>query len=133
SRRRAAPRAGGRCGLPDDGRAIRILTPFGFFSIVRKPEHAAAGLPTVRARVAADLDALRREALPDPGPTEAHTGTDYPFRARAPQAAVARAIGALVAGIDYANFKDAVAARQGPARAEVYHGVWSALRRLENR
>ena len=80
---------------------MRILTPLGFFSIVRKPEDAAPGLPTVRAR--------------------------------APQAAVARAIGALVAGIGCANFNDAVAARQGHGRAEVYHGVWSAPRRLENR
>ncbi|MFN6953585.1 MAG: hypothetical protein ACK4PG_02190 [Acetobacteraceae bacterium] len=109
-----------------------IATTIGYFSIVRKPGDAADGVLTVRARVAADLDALREAALPELGPTIARAGTDYPFRARAPQAAVARAIGALVAGIDYANFKDAVAAREGHGRAEVYHGVWSALRRLES-
>ena len=34
---------------------------------------------------------------------------------------------AAVAAIDYANFKDAVAERQGEARAQAYADVWSAL------
>ena len=33
-----------------------LLTPTGFFSIVRKPQDAAAGTLTVRSRVRADLD-----------------------------------------------------------------------------
>ena len=33
-------------------------------------------------------------------------------------------------GIDYANFKIAVGARQGPERAHVYGEIWEALRKL---
>ena len=39
-----------------------LFTRFGFFSIVRKPGDDNL---TVRARVAADLDALREQYLPE--------------------------------------------------------------------
>ena len=50
----------------------------------------------------------------------------------APREAVARAMHAQVAGIDYDNFKNAVGRRQGRGRAAVYHDVWGALYRLQS-
>ena len=109
-----------------------VMTSIGFFSIVQKPEDRASGELTVRARVRTDLEALRAH-LPSLGPIRDHAGTDYPFRARAPRAAVAEALSRLVAAIDYANFKDEVAGRQGHHRADVYGDVWSVLTDLERR
>ena len=62
-----------------------LLTPTGFFSIVRKPQDAAAGTLTVRSRVRADLDGLRDTLLPELGPTIDNAGTDYRYRASARQ------------------------------------------------
>jgi len=110
-----------------------IATTLGFFSIVQKRGDAQQGMLTLRARAAGDLDALRAAVLPELGPTVAGGGTDYPFRARAPRAAVARAVAGLIGSLDYGNFKDAVAARQGAGRAAVYHDVWQALLGLQDR
>jgi hypothetical protein len=107
-----------------------IITSIGFFSIVRKPEDVASGTLTVRARVRGDLEALR-QACPELGEIEESPHSDYRFRARGPKAAVGAAIGRLAEGIDYDNFKDAVGARQGRGRAEVYHGVWDVLYGLQ--
>jgi 8-oxo-dGTP pyrophosphatase MutT (NUDIX family) len=104
------------------------LTPFGFFSAVRK--HGDAHL-TIRARVAADLDALRVRC-PTLSPTVSGGGTDYPFRATCSPEAWGDALAAMGRDIDYANFKDEVARRQGHARAKVYGGVWSHLLSLES-
>jgi len=52
---------------------------------------------------------------------------DYRFRAQGPRAAVVAAVGRLAEGIDYQNFKSAVAKRQGPERAHVYGAVWEDL------
>lgn len=108
-----------------------LITPIGFFSIVRKPADVARGTVTVRARVGSDLDALRAEFLPSLGPTQERGGTDYRFRAVAPQSDVAEAAARLIGAIDYSNFKDEVARRQGHARADRYHDVWSALMPLQ--
>lgn len=61
-----------------------LITPVGFFSVVRKPGDLAAGTLT-------------------------------------------EAFATMLREIDYANFKDAVATRQGPGRAEVYGKVWGTL------
>jgi 8-oxo-dGTP pyrophosphatase MutT (NUDIX family) len=110
-----------------------IMTPAGFFSVVQKPDDALARTLTVRARVKADLEALRVLALPELGPIEAHMGTDYAFRARAPQDCVARALGSLVMGIAYNNFKDEVSRVQGDQRASTYGRVWQALHGLQHK
>jgi ADP-ribose pyrophosphatase YjhB (NUDIX family) len=106
-----------------------LITTRGFFSIVEKPGDAAEAMLTIRARVRADLEALR-EVLPTLGAISDEGGTDYPFRARAPRQAVAAAMAELVGMIDYANFKNAVADRQGHARAATYGEVWSTLHTL---
>lgn len=101
-----------------------LITTIGFFSAVRKP---GTDFLTVRARVARDLDNLRRKYLPDLSPTIGHAGTDYPWRATIAHEKFAAALAAMVMDINYANFKNEVAVRQGKARAHRYAKVWSAL------
>lgn len=108
-----------------------LITPIGFFSVVQKPADVAAGTLTVRARVRADLEALRAHHLPGLGEVvESHTN-DYRFRAVAPKQEVANAMAAMVNGLDYSNFKDRVAQTQGTHRSDLYHGVWDVLYRLQ--
>ncbi len=108
------------------------ITTTGFYSVVQKPWDREAGTLTVRARAKADLDALREAGLPELGDITEDLGADYQFRPQAPRAAVSRAVQAQVDGIDYDNFKSAVARRQGSARAHLYHGVWDALYRIQS-
>ena len=108
-----------------------IMTALGFFSIVQKPGDALKRQVTVRARVKADLLALKAQALPEMGDIHAHEGTDYAYRATAPQHCVARALGSLVMDITYDNFKNEVSRTQGHARAHTYGEVWNALYGLQ--
>lgn len=108
-----------------------IMTPVGFFSIVQKPGDGLQRQVTVRARVKADLLALQALALPEMGPINAHEGSDYAYRATAPQDAVARALASLVMDIAYDNFKNEVTRTQGHARARAYGEVWHALFELQ--
>lgn len=82
---------------------------------------------TVRARVRQDLDNLRQKYLPELSPTVGHAGTDYPWRATVSHAAFAAALGRIAMDLQYGNFKDEVAVRQGKQRAHRYAKVWSAL------
>ncbi len=104
-----------------------LMTTVGFFSVVRKENDDDL---TVRARVQEDLEDLGRRYLPTLGPIEAGGGSDYPYRARVSATAFAAAVANLVEDIDYPNFKDAVASRQGLERARAYGEVWSVLRGL---
>jgi hypothetical protein len=104
-----------------------VMTTIGFFSIVEKPGDRADGMLTIRARQRGDLEALQREMLPALGNISDAGGSDYPFRARAARADVAEALRRMVDMLDYPNFKSAVAARQGRARAQHYGRVWSIL------
>lgn len=104
-----------------------LLTPFGFFSVVRKPRDVAEGRLTIRSRVRADLEALRETCLPGMGEIVEGAGTDYRYRARVPRAELGLAMANLVSGIDYENFKDEVKHRQGSSRAQAYAEVWGVL------
>lgn len=106
-----------------------LFTPFGFYSIVRKPGDAHL---TVRARVADDLDRLR-EYCPELGPTLAHAGTDYEYRATVDAVAFGLALAAIGSEIDYPNFKEAVFVQTGIDRSVIYSKVWSILRLLPSR
>lgn len=108
-----------------------LITPVGFFSIVQKPSDVVTDTLTVRARVRADLDALREQFLPSLGAIQESKVNDYRFRAMAPRAEVAAAMASLVNQLNYSNFKDQVAKVQGPARAHLYHDVWDVLYRLQ--
>jgi hypothetical protein len=56
---------------------------------------------------------------------------DYLFRAVVNKQTMAGVLASLTEGIDYDNFKDAVASKQGIERARVYHDVWNVLRPLQ--
>ena len=102
-----------------------IATTRGFFSAVAKD---GPDTIVVRARVRGDLEnllpLLGEATIVDGG------GTDYPFRVRVSRSTWKQALGVLADEIDYGNFKDAVADRQGRAREAVYHDVWENLRDL---
>lgn len=110
-----------------------LVTTVGFFSIVEKEWDRKTGTLTVRARVREDLDALREQFLPELGPTVESDTADYRFRAQVARSAFAAAMSKLAEAISYANFKDAVAERQGHYRATVYGRVWETLWRLQAR
>ena len=108
-----------------------LLTTFGFFSIVEKPEDRGAGTLTVRARVRGDLVSLRAKYLPGIGEIQATPDGDYAWRVRVPKADLAAALGRIALDIDYANFKSEVAEHMGYAREQIYHEVWEALAALQ--
>jgi hypothetical protein len=109
-----------------------MMATFGFFSIVEKPSDRGARTLTIRARAREDLNRLPAEILPGLGPIADHAGTDYPCRAVAPRGEVAIARANLAMKLDYASFKDAVAARQGKARAQAYGQIWSVLHDIDD-
>lgn len=61
-----------------------LITNFGFFSVVEKPDQKDTKLLVIRARVKADLEALRKRYIPDMGEIQTGGGTDYKYRAVAP-------------------------------------------------
>jgi hypothetical protein len=108
-----------------------VVSKTGFYSIVSRD--ASSGSLTVRARVRSDLDDLRGRYLPELSATEFNARADYSYRGYAPREAVQRAMSAIAADIDYDNFKSEIGRVQGEQREVVYHGVWSALPRLQAR
>jgi hypothetical protein len=109
-----------------------LITEFGFYSIVQKPDDAARGTLTIRGRVRQDLEYLRT-VISDLSAIEEDTRADYRFRATAPRESVATAMAAMVRALTYPNFKDRVAEVQGDQRAMLYYSVWAALARLQQR
>ena len=104
-----------------------LVSTRGFFSTVAHRDRPE--LVLVRARARADLESLSELV----GPLEiTHTPhRDYAFRAEVPRERWSAALVLLAAEIDYPNFKDAVAERQGHDRARIYHRVWSDLTKLQ--
>lgn len=84
----------------------------------------------VRARAREDIEALRAQ-IPELDPT-ADAGADYKWRAFVPRRDWERAAAELVAAIDYDNFKNAVADRQGADRSHRYHEIWDVMHRLQS-
>ena len=106
-----------------------LITNFGFFSIVQKPGDTDL---TIRARVRADLVALRAKYLPGLGEITKSEVTDYRYRAKVSSADLAAALGNIVRDINYDNFKSCVAEKQGSKRAHIYHKVWEDLLELSD-
>lgn len=106
-----------------------LFTTLGFFSVVSHRDDP--GTVLIRARVRDDLDALRVHHLPDLEIVE-NADADYAFRAFVSRDEWEHAAQQLARDIDYPNFKDAVAARQGAARAHGYMEVWEVMRRLQS-
>ncbi|MFM8548717.1 MAG: NUDIX hydrolase [Betaproteobacteria bacterium] len=107
-----------------------LMTPFGFFSVVQKPDDKKAATLTIRARVRGDLERLRDSYLPSMSNIAANAGSDYRYRAKALRSEVSSAMAKIVSDIEYANFKDEVAQRQGKVRAGLYGQVWQVLYEL---
>ena len=109
-----------------------LLTPFGFFSIVQKPDDKKTATLTIRSRVRGDLERLRDSYLPSMGDIVANAGSDYRYRAKALRSEVSSAMAKIVSDIGYANFKDQVAQQQGKVRAGLYGEVWQVLNELRD-
>jgi 8-oxo-dGTP pyrophosphatase MutT (NUDIX family) len=103
----------------------------GFFSIVCKPGDEEQGTLTVRSRVKSDLEALGKNFLPSLGAIVEGAGTDYRYRAKAQRDDIGKALTLMVQQLDYENFKNEVAHRQGKYRASVYGKVWEVLYNLQ--
>jgi len=108
-----------------------LITPMGFFSIVCKPGDEEQGALTVRSRVKSDLEALGKNFLPSLGAIVEGAGTDYRYRAKAQRDDIGKALALMVQQLDYGNFKNEVAHRQGKYRASVYGKVWEVLYNLQ--
>ena len=104
-----------------------LITTRGFYSVVA--DHHEDGHVLVRARVREDLESLA-DLIPGLE-VEETPERDYRFRASVPRDVWAAAATALAGEIDYPNFKNAVADRQGPERAHVYSDVWVTLLALQ--
>ena len=104
-----------------------IVTDRGFFSVVDKGE--PEGFLCVRARVREDIENLcRLESMTAYADSIEESGfSDYRFRIHVKREDWVRAAADLSEQIDYDNFKNAVASRQGYERASVYSKVWSVL------
>ena len=100
-----------------------VFTTAGFLSAVEHRDDPEFLI--VRARAAEDLDELCRWAGSERVDTP---DADYPYRTIIRKQKFADWLRAQAAAIDYPNFKDAVADRQGGGRASVYAQVWAALR-----
>jgi hypothetical protein len=105
-----------------------LFTPTGFYSIVQKE---GDDVLTIRSRVANDLVALREQYLPMLSPITATPDADYAFRAKASHRDFAESLASMAASIDYGNFKDEVAKKQGDLRARAYADVWAVLWRFQ--
>ena len=103
------------------------ITTRGFYSVVAHRELPDTML--VRGRVRADLDALG-DLIPGLAVYE-DRGADYRYRAIVSSPAWRAALDVMASEIDYDNFKNAVAERQGHGRARVYGEVWSVLHPLQ--
>lgn len=104
-----------------------LITTRGFFSVVAHRHDAACVL--VRARVRSDLESLE-ELVPGLG-IEHTPRADYEWRAVLPLSEWERVAAVLANEIDYPNFKNAVDAHQGTARAALYAEIWLTLRELQ--
>src|SRR4051795_12558108 len=113
---------------PGDSIGVWLFTTIGFFSVVADPDHP--DLLKVRARAREDLEALRARHLPDLEVVETDH-TDYRYRAFVARDEWVHAAQALAAAIDYPNFKNAVAERQGHERATRYSHVWRTMLGLQ--
>jgi hypothetical protein len=109
-----------------------LITTHGFLSVVQNLKSTGPDdTLLIRGRVRADLErfadfAARRGAQPE---VVESPGADYGFRLATSREVLAAFVAERVAALDYPNFKDEVA-KEEPERAQVYMGVWTALRKL---
>jgi len=100
-----------------------LYTIHGFYSVVQKPNDKEL---TIRARVRADLERLKIHYLPLLSEITESDDSDYRYRATSTHVAFANALYHIAQDIEYDNFKNTVATRQGPERAKIYNSIWSS-------
>jgi D-Tyr-tRNAtyr deacylase len=105
-----------------------LFTTQGFYSVVA--HRRAPDKLIVRSRAREDLEALR-EQIPNLRVFSDQTA-DYRWRAVVTRAEWVAAVAQLATDIDYDNFKNAVAGRQGADRERLYERVWAELRALQH-
>jgi hypothetical protein len=105
-----------------------LFTNLGFFSVVQEP---ADELLTIRARVASDLDNLKKAYLPELSPIVEEAQNDYPFTARVSHEKFAAALEKISKAIHYGNFKAEISVKMGKRRAQIYSKVWHGLLELQ--
>lgn len=113
-----------------------LCTTTGFYSAVAHKNEK--DLLVVRSRVLQDSEALAawtnlRRLGEDPEVVEvvAYQQSDYPWRVIIRRTEWAAFVAAEATSIDYTNYKNAVTAKQGRERHDIYSRVWSALLALE--
>lgn len=106
-----------------------LVTTIGFFSVVEHNNRRDAVL--VRARVRADLERLLHLDGGSAHAIESTPTADYPYRKAIHKKRWQALLHKMGGQVDYPNFKAAVATRQGPDRARVYHELWNRLLDLE--
>ena len=83
-----------------------LITNFGFFSVVQKPDDPKLGTLTVRSRVLEDLESLKEQYFKQTmGEIQVNAGTDYKYRAKVPREAMAGAMSQIIMDLDYCNLK----------------------------
>jgi len=106
-----------------------LITTEGFFSAVADRDDDDFVL--VRSRTREDSMALA--AAVEGAEVIETPQADYRWRVRVRRSNWMSYVAAQALAIDYDNFKNAVAKRQGVERAGVYGDVWSVLLRLQER
>jgi hypothetical protein len=108
-----------------------LFTTEGFYSVVQ--HRTERNTLVVRCRAELDATTLRDRLTvdypDDPAlPEVQHTPTaDYGWRLLVPRWTFGKYLRDCANDIDYDNFKNAVAQRQGLERADIYHDVWSVM------
>ncbi len=110
-----------------------LFTTIGFFSVTRDTSTPNSKRLQVRARVKGDLDLLRSSFLPELTPTIQLPARDYPYRGYCSKEQMGAAMLEISMAIDYTNFKSEVTRKQGLAREQLYHQVWSVMNNAEDK
>jgi hypothetical protein len=108
-----------------------LFTTDGFFSIVQ--HHNTRGRTArflVRARVRSDLERLKLKLGLGEHEIVTLARADYPHRIEITRKELRRFMLYTAETVDYPNFKNAVADRDGDERAYGYHKVWAVVRSL---
>lgn len=106
-----------------------LTTTQGFYSAVAHRD--LPGILLVRSRAREDLVNLDKQIPGLAARIDYNEHADYCWRVAVSTEEWALAVARLATTVDYDNFKNAVAARQGHERAGVYHRVWDAITAIE--
>ena len=102
-----------------------LFTRDGFYSAVHD-DYCSPGELMIRARVIEDLERLLKRLEIDDADILVIKNADYRYRVKLSPEQWAGYVAAEAAGIDYANFKNSVAA-DDPERSSAYMKIWEAM------